>query len=375
MVDAERILIVGGGIAGLTLATALHAHGFEAELIERSPVWQALGAGIAVQPNAMHILRALGLASAVEQAGAVIRSWDYCDQQGELLCETDLEALWGNVDPFIGIERSALHHVLLAAAAPVPSRLGISIESLTQRRDSVCVRFTDGTVGTYGLVVGADGIGSAVRCLVFSTAPPAYAGQMSLRSVTAIQPGPRAHIQMFLGEGRYFGICPVGNGRTYAFANVMEPRFHDPAEGRLNRLRERFSGFGSTVQAYLAALTSDDQIHASAIEWVDIAQWHCGRVILIGDAAHAMAPMMAQGGCMAMEDAYVLAQELRSAASVEAALDSYSSRRTSRVTWVQVQSRMVGEGFRVPPAIRNATLRDRGDEMFRDRFRPLIREP
>jgi 2-polyprenyl-6-methoxyphenol hydroxylase-like FAD-dependent oxidoreductase len=98
----ERILIVGGGIGGLSLAAALHRHGFTAELIERSRSWRAVGAGIAMQPNGIRILRTLGVGANVERGGTVIRHWDFCDDQGEILSETDLEALWGDVGPFIG---------------------------------------------------------------------------------------------------------------------------------------------------------------------------------------------------------------------------------------------------------------------------------
>jgi 2-polyprenyl-6-methoxyphenol hydroxylase-like FAD-dependent oxidoreductase len=167
----------------------------------------------------------------------------------------------------------------------------------------------------------------------------------------------------------------VGDGRTYAFANVMETRFHDPLQGRLERLRRRFSGFGSIVQEYLAALDCDEQIHAAPIESVEQEQWYSGRVVLIGDAAHATPPMMAQGGCMAMEDAYVLADILRSADSVKGALDTYVRRRIPRVKWVQEKSRAVAESFRLPVAIRNAALREGGDQMFQDRFRPLVAPP
>jgi 2-polyprenyl-6-methoxyphenol hydroxylase-like FAD-dependent oxidoreductase len=120
MATVERILIVGGGIAGLTLGAALRQRDFSAELIERSASWEAIGAGIAVQPNGMRALSALGLASLVERAGTVLRRWGFCDQQGEVLCETDLEALWKDVGPCIGIERPKLQQALLAGAAPIP---------------------------------------------------------------------------------------------------------------------------------------------------------------------------------------------------------------------------------------------------------------
>ena len=119
MAHVERVLIVGGGIAGLTLATALAQQGFKADLVERNPVWHTVGAGIMVQANGMRVLRALGLGAAVEQAGVVVRRWGFYNQQGELLCETDLEALWGEVGPCIGITRSRLQEVLLADSAPL----------------------------------------------------------------------------------------------------------------------------------------------------------------------------------------------------------------------------------------------------------------
>ena len=134
-------------------------------------------------------------------------------------------------------------------------------------------------------------------------------------------------------------------------------------------------GFGAIVQDYLAALTTDEQIHCSTIEWVEQAAWYTGRVVLIGDAAHASSPMMGQGGCLAMEDAYVLAEELRAADSVEHALERYVSRRKARVSWVQQASRAVTESFRLAPAVRNAALRERGDRLMQERFAPLILAP
>lgn len=375
MATVERILIVGGGIAGLTLATALHQQGYRPELVERSPTWQAVGAGISVQPNGIRILRALGLGAAIEQVGMPLRYWDFCDQQGEVLCRTDLDELWGEAGSFVGIARSDLQQVLLSGAAGVPSRPGMSIVALDQDEHRVSVVFSDGSTGDYDLVAGADGIASTVRKLTLSAAPPIYAGQMTWRSLAPIRPRGLNTLQFVLGDGCFFGLCPVGDGRTYGFANVTGPRFHDAIEGRLDRLRTRFAAFGGIVQDYLAALESDEQIHCSAVEWGEDVGWRSGRAVLIGDAAHASSPMMGQGGCLAMEDAWVLAALLRAAESVEDALDTYVARRGPRVEWVRQQSRAVAESFLLPPAARNAALRERGDHLMHERYQPLIPNP
>ena len=125
-------------------------------------------------------------------------------------------------------------------------------------------------------------------------------------------------MRFLLGDACFFGLCPVGEGRTYGFGYVMQSRFDDPLEGRVERLRDRFAGLGGPVPEYLTALESDEQVHCSAMEWVEVDDSHAGRVVLIGDAAHASSPLMGQSGCMAMEDPYVLAGLLRSAGTVSA---------------------------------------------------------
>jgi FAD-dependent urate hydroxylase len=379
MATIERILIVGGGIAGLTLATALHQRGSSPELVERSPEWPAIGAGIMLQANGLRVLRALGLAAAVEQAGAVVRHWAWCDQQGELLCDTNLVDMWGEVGPCVGIARPALQQVLLAGAADVPYRLGTAVTSLTQDEQNQCVRvgFSDGSGGEYDLVVGADGLGSTVRELVLGTASIGYTGVMMWRSLIPTRsPDVIDTLTILLGEGCLFGQVPMGAGHTYGFGYVNEPRIHDPLEGRRERLRQRFAAFGGPVPAYLSALTRDEQIHCAPIEWVrDVEQWHHGRVVLIGDAAHAGPPTMGIVGCMAMEDAWVLAEELRAAESVESALEAYVARCRPRAEWVVQESRAVVANVARSPAIRNPEMRKRGNQELRDRFHPLIPAP
>jgi 2-polyprenyl-6-methoxyphenol hydroxylase-like FAD-dependent oxidoreductase len=375
LANADKTLIVGGGIAGLTLAAALHQQGFYVELIERSTCWNAVGAGMSIQANAMRALRALGLDAAVANLGTVLHRWGFCDQQGDMLCDIDLETFWDDVGPCIGIERAKLQQALLAGAAAVPCRLGMSVASLSQDEQRVSIAFSDGSNGRYDLVVGADGIGSDIRELIFGPNPAAGAGHIAWRSLAPMRPQGLTDLRFFLGDRCFFGLCPVGNGHTYGFGHVAEPHFHDEVRGRLERLRKRFSEFGEPIQEYLAALECDDQIHCSTVEWVQQEQWHSGRIVLIGDAAHASSPMMGQGGCMAMEDACVLAEVLRSASTVEEALDAYVTRRRPRVKWVQQESLSVSESIGLPPEVRNSALRTRGEEMFERRFAPLIAAP
>jgi 2-polyprenyl-6-methoxyphenol hydroxylase-like FAD-dependent oxidoreductase len=376
MARLGTILVVGGGVAGLTAAAALHRHGFITELVEQQQAWQALGAGFLVQPNGMRMLRALGLAAGVEMDGAVVHRWQFCSDHGDVLSEIDLDALWGDAGPCLGIERPKLQRALLPGVANIRCRFGTSVISLDQDDRRVSVGFSDGSTGDYDLVVGADGIRSTVRALTLSAAEPLDLGAMNWRSVAPIRPAGLSALQIHLGEGCVFGLVPMGAGRTYAFTYVTVERFHDPLEGRLARLRNRFGSFGERVQEYLAALASDDEVICSAMEWIACEKWHSGRVVLVGDAAHASSPMMGQGGCMAMEDAWTLAKELRAAATVEGALASYASRRKPRVEWVQQQSMALTASLTTgPAAARNAALRERGNQIMQVRFGPLVTAP
>jgi 2-polyprenyl-6-methoxyphenol hydroxylase-like FAD-dependent oxidoreductase len=325
-----------------------------------------------VQPNATRVLHKLGIGIAVNHAGAIVRRWQFRAQQGEVLCDIELEPLWGDADSFIGIERTKLHDALKSCA--VSCRLGTWVRSLSQDGHGVSVVFNDGTTGKYDLVVGADGIHSATRELVLGMTPPTYGGQMVWRSLAPIRPQELDCVQFWLGDGCFFGMCPVKDG-TYGFANVTQARRYDTVKGRIDQLRRCFSTFSAPVRDYLAALECDEQIHCAPIEWLDVEQWHCGRVVLIGDAAHASSPMMGQGGSMAMEDALVLAEILHATPELETAIDRFIARRMPRVNWVQQQSRALGEMFRMPPGPRNAALREHGKSAFYERFQPLVALP
>lgn len=171
MPDRRRVLIVGGGIAGLALAPMLTRIGVAVDVIEREPAWRPVGTGIYLPGNAARALRVLGLEAQVASRAVEIARQRFHDQHGRLLCEVDVAELWAAVGPCLALHRAELHGLLREAAGDVPIRIGRAVERLAQRDGIVSVELSDGTRGEYDLVVGADGIHSAVRRL--TSEPPA----------------------------------------------------------------------------------------------------------------------------------------------------------------------------------------------------------
>jgi FAD-dependent urate hydroxylase len=325
-----------------------------------------------VLANCMRALRGLGLDRAVARNGFAMRRWGYSDARGELLCETDLESLWGDVGACVGVERTKLIEVLLGAATGVRARHGVTVSNLAQASRWVSVGFTDGSSADYDLVVGADGIRSTIRRLAFGGPQPTYSGQVVWRAVIPTRFDALDGMQLLMGDGRFFGLLPVGDGQTYGFAGLDAPEPPDnPLRGGLGTVRQLFASFSDAVAAFLAALECDEQLRFDPIEWVDADRWHTGGVLLIGDAAHAGPPHMGQGGCMALEDAVVLAEVLHEAATVDDALAAFEVRRRPRTDWVQEQSRAALRFWLLPPQIRDAALRQDGEHVMHMRYAPL----
>jgi 2-polyprenyl-6-methoxyphenol hydroxylase-like FAD-dependent oxidoreductase len=374
MARADRILIVGGGIAGLTLAVALRSRGIDAELVERRDAWPAIGAGINLPANGVRVLDLLGLGDALRRASEPVARWTFVDSQGAPLCEVRMDDIWREVGPCLAITRVRLQEALLGGAG-MPHRLGVALTAITDKGDKARVEFSDGACGDYDLVVGADGIYSTVRRLVFSSAPPRYAGLSMWRSLIDNRLSEIDGLTLFMGEGRIFGLLPMGGQEMYGFGAMMGAPIEDPMAGRLERFHRSYADFGAPVRKYLDALRRDEDLHFGPIEYVEIDAWRRGHVVLIGDAAHAGPPHMAEGGCMAMEDAFVLAETLNRFEDIEAVLDALVERRRSRAQWVQSQSLAAAKAWSLPPTIRDALLRERGVALFLERYRPLIAPP
>jgi 2-polyprenyl-6-methoxyphenol hydroxylase-like FAD-dependent oxidoreductase len=340
--SVERLLIVGGGIAGLATAAGLARDGIACEVVERAERWAPLGAGIVLSVNAMAVLRGLGLAEGALARGAVLARGAITDARAREIAVTDFAALEPAFGPTLGIHRADLHEILLAGAAKVPVTLGASVDELHSDASGVDVRLSDGREARFDLVLGADGLRSRVRELLFGALPLAYSGYTCWRFALE---GALAEVELreMWGRGLRFGVAPIGGGRVYGYAVANAPRgAADPEAGRVARLRERFAGFGGQVPELLAAIERPEQLIHNDLEELAQRRWSKGRVVLLGDAAHAMTPNMGQGAAMALEDSAVLLELIRAGTQAREIGARLRARRERRVRFVQAQSRRIG---------------------------------
>jgi 2-polyprenyl-6-methoxyphenol hydroxylase-like FAD-dependent oxidoreductase len=339
----RRILIVGGGITGLALACALRADGHDVTVLEQTPQWAPLGAGITLAGNALAVLDRLGIGEQVRAAGRRITVGDVMDAAGRPLITARLDRPHlPALGDFWALHRADLHEVLLRSAAPVAT--GTSIDSLDAGSDGVRVRRTDGAVQTADLLIGADGIRSQVRRLALGEATSIrYAGYTCWRMVVPDRIGLNEAVEMW-GRGARVGLVPLTGDRTYAFlvANAPPGGASGCGEALIAGLRERFRPFGGPAGPFLATLTPDDLILRHDIDELSRPVWRHGRVLLAGDAAHAMTPNLGQGAAQGIEDVYALRLALRHEGDDIRAGLRYQQLRAARARAVWARSRTIG---------------------------------
>jgi 2-polyprenyl-6-methoxyphenol hydroxylase-like FAD-dependent oxidoreductase len=360
-----RVLVVGAGIAGLATARALRLAGYRPEVAEQLPATVVPGAGIYLPGNAARALRDLGLDGPVRPLGAVVETQRFLDEHGGELCEVNLGKLWAGVGECRALPRGDLQRVLLTGIGG-NVRYETGVRRLDLRDDGTAeVAFGDGTASAYDLVIGADGRRSAVRSLGALGGPARPVGQVVYRSVVSGGPWLTEWVAV-LGRRAGFVVMPMGGGRLYLHAD--EAGTSAPADP-LARLREVFGGFGGPVPAVLDAV---EKVQVALTDEVELGGWSRGPVVLVGDAAHATSPTLAEGAAMALEDAVVLAQAMVRADSVRDALRSYENRRRPRTKWVLDRTRDRDRTRDVPPALRDPLLRGRGERIFREHYRLLV---
>jgi 2-polyprenyl-6-methoxyphenol hydroxylase-like FAD-dependent oxidoreductase len=335
-------LIVGGGIGGLSAALALRQVGFAPDVCEQAPALLEVGAAIAVWPNALRVLRRLGVGDQVLQRAGVIEQVQWRKRDGRLLKHVNFPRTDA---PAVALHRADLQRALLDALPASSIHLGRVCASYQQTGDEIHARFADGTTQTCDLLIGADGLHSQLHAQVLADEPPRHRGYTVWRGVTNCAPQalpPNTALE-FHGRGQRFGIGPVGKGRTgwWATANERADAVELPRE-RQRKLLTLFADWYEPVLELIAATPAETILHTAAYDRPPARTWGTGRMTLLGDAVHPMTPNLGQGGCMAIEDAAVLARCLLKYGVATQTLRTYERLRQARTALITNYSRRYG---------------------------------
>lgn len=352
----QSTLIVGGGIGGLSTAIALRAKGIAVEIVELKPDLHSsvFGVGI-IQPfNALRALDAIGCAQACLDAGYSTRAWGkVLDTEGNEVRQMPGATIPGSkLPPMNGITRPELHRILTSRANEVGAKIryGTTFSQIEQQGDRVAVSFADGNASLFDLVIGADGTYSKTRSYVIAEElEPEYNGQSAFRvNIPRVIHGEMEIDRIILqhkADGMA-GFVPIGPDLAYMFYNsAWEKGTRLEQAGIADVLRERMKGFGGLAGAVRDEFISEQaEIVFRPIEWMIVpAPWNKGRIVLIGDAAHAFLPHLGQGAAQAIEDGIVLAECVAEIEDIERALARYAERRFERCRIVMQGCVDIGE--------------------------------
>jgi FAD-dependent urate hydroxylase len=338
-----KIIIVGAGIGGLTAHLVCKRAGFGVEHYERQPQLGPAGAGIVLWPNGVKILLALGLGDGLRHIGHTLQRVVTRTNKGELLSEIPVGELEYRLGaPIYPVSRTDLQGVLVDAVGPGALRLGARCVRVETTPANATAYFEDGRTATGDVVLGADGIHSVVRKAVAGEVAPRFTGMINWVGLIAndgLQPEHAG--SEFLGEGKRCGLLPLAGDRVYfGFACALDKGVPAPAAGRKGQLHELFGDWPAPIPAVLERLDEADLKYLEIHDLPSLPCWSRGRLALLGDAAHATAPTLGQGGCQAMEDAIWLARCLGATAlGVADGLARYEVKRRERAELIVARSR------------------------------------
>jgi len=345
----QHVLVIGGGFSGMATAIQCAKLGLTVDLVEIDQGWRSYGAGISIGGPTLRALRTIGVLDAFFERGHGGDGVNLYTAGGQSIGTLPTPRVAGEDVPGGGaVMRPVLADILAKAtrAAGVRVKLGCTFSRIEPRGEQVDVAFTDGTHGTYDLVVGADGLYSKVRAATFPDAPkPRYTGQGVWRAVVP-RPAEIACATMWLGHRIKAGVNPVSREEMYVFVTEDRPTndYIDPAEWP-RMLSELLAIFDvPLIQSIRAQIGAESRVNYRPLESLLLpAPWFSSRVVLVGDAVHATTPHMAAGAGIGIEDAIVLAEELGRGVTVEAALQAFQARRWERCRMVVENSGRLGE--------------------------------
>jgi 2-polyprenyl-6-methoxyphenol hydroxylase-like FAD-dependent oxidoreductase len=339
MSDIRRVLVVGGGVGGLTAATAFAQRGVEVVLIERRPAFDVPGVGLGQPANALRVYDALGVLPEILATGFSYDRMRIFDFNRDLIVEHKFLLGDAKVPATCALSRLQLHETLLAAAegAGVDVRTGVTVSEIHDEKDRVLVALSDGRTDAFDLLAGFDGIRSTTRLHLVGTAfaprPSGYGGWR----VQVPRPQQVQCMEFLQGIGGKTGAMPLSDNLAYIFHICPEPP--DAVFKRqdyLDLFKARLAQYGSYVADVAASLDENSDIVYSPIEPMLLPwPWFRGRVVIGGDASHTFPPHLTQGAALAAEDGYILAREaLADDVPVEARLMRYSQLRYARCAFV-----------------------------------------
>ncbi|MGS2644444.1 FAD-dependent monooxygenase [Streptosporangium sp. LJ11] len=334
-----KVVVVGGGIGGLAAAIGLRRIGWMATVLERSPELGEIGAGMSQSPNALRALAELGVADQARAAGTPFHGiFNLRTPSGGHIAR----ALPGTASPLLGFHRADLHRVLMDAVPDGWVRTGAHVTAVRQDADQVTVSYGTEELRA-DLVVAADGVHSTVRHLLWPEAPgPRFWGNTVWRGIAHADGVDAA---MTLGRGQYFLAMPVGRGRVYWALGARADRPGLRHDDELAEVRRRVGHWHDPIPRLLEATAPEAVLHHDITDLDPLSGYVRGRVVLLGDAAHAMHPDMAQGAAQSLEDAVVLAAALaESGDDIPAALARYDEQRRPRTQTIVKQARAKGLG-------------------------------
>ncbi len=343
MAKVENVLVVGAGIGGLAAAAAIGQRGANVDVVEIKPDSAVYGVGINQPANSLRALEKIGVLEEILDIGVVFDRWTFYDYKAELIVDVPSGLGGEDVPPNCALPRRELSRILIGAAesAGAGIRYGTTVADLDDDGERVEVELSDGSRGSYDLVVAFDGIKSEMRRRLFGDGyEPVYSGHVVWR-VTVPRPPEYKAGALFQSPRSKGGYIPLTTDSMYLLLVTSEPAglHYDPAEFA-QMLRERLAEYEGPLGDIRENLKDDDDIIYSPLSEVLLPPpWNKGLTVLGGDAAHACTPHITQGAGMALEDAVVLAEELADRETIPAALDAYSERRYPRAKFVQEVSR------------------------------------
>jgi 2-polyprenyl-6-methoxyphenol hydroxylase-like FAD-dependent oxidoreductase len=375
-----HVAIIGGGIGGLSAALALRRASIRVTVFEQQQQLREIGSGLTLWSNAVRQLKRLDLFDTLRAVSAPLERFEFWSWRGERLGTMPLAPLAETLGaPSVGVHRADLLALLACALADCPIELDARCVGFTQDGGAVTAQFADGRMATGDLLIGADGLHSAVRAQLLGQRPPRYAGYTCWRGVTifgheAVSPGISSET---LGYGTRFGMLPIGGGRIFWYATANAPEGSDDSlAGRKHTVLDLFQRFRPPIASLIEATDEAAILRHDIYDRPPIRRWGEGRMTLLGDAAHPPTPNQGQGACQAIEDAVMLARCLREGDDVVSALRTYEAQRRRRTASIIWQSRRAGEvlQWRNPIAytLREVLLRATTDTLVAAQFRALL---